>query len=49
VVVGIVKESDQAVYLVPRLLAEAPYGLKGLFRGDRGLDLAFYGDPTRKF
>jgi len=35
-VVGLVEKPDKSVDLVPGFLAEAAYGLKGLFRGDRG-------------
>jgi hypothetical protein len=35
-VVGLVEKPDKSVDLVSGFLAEAAYGLKGLFRGDRG-------------
>jgi hypothetical protein len=37
IIVCFVEKPDQTVDLVTGFLAEASYGLKGLFRGDRGL------------
>jgi hypothetical protein len=37
IIVGLIQEPNQPIDLVPGFLAEAPDGLKGLFRGDRGL------------